>query len=151
MKERMVHGLPYIDYPDHKCEGCIYSQHFRNSFPKESLSRSTRPLQLVYDDIRGLLIHNLLVRIYISYYLLMILVAKLGFIFWEKSLKLLMCLKSSKCWLKMKVVFLLKPCEQIEVENSLLNNLIILSLMAFEDFLLFHGHHSRMELWNERI
>ena len=53
VKERMVHGLPYIDYPDQMCEGRIYGKHFRNSFPKESLSRSIRPLQLVHADICG--------------------------------------------------------------------------------------------------
>ena len=52
-EENMVHGLTFIDHPHQFCEGCIYGKQFRTSFLKESFSRATEPLELVYADICG--------------------------------------------------------------------------------------------------
>ncbi|KZV28520.1 hypothetical protein F511_15600 [Dorcoceras hygrometricum] len=50
---KMVKGIPKIDHPDQLCEACLFSKHPRKSFPKQSLSRAIKPLQLVHADVCG--------------------------------------------------------------------------------------------------
>lgn len=49
----MLMGLPFIDQPDQLCEGCLVGKQFRKSFPKETTSRASGPLQLVHADVCG--------------------------------------------------------------------------------------------------
>ncbi|GLU15868.1 hypothetical protein SLE2022_323240 [Rubroshorea leprosula] len=51
--KRMVKGLPSVNQPDQLCEGCLLGKQSRKSFPKQSQSRATRPLQLVHTDVCG--------------------------------------------------------------------------------------------------
>ncbi|GKV41340.1 hypothetical protein SLEP1_g48885 [Rubroshorea leprosula] len=51
--KRMVKGLPLVNQPDQLCEGCLLGKQSRKSFPKQSQSRATRPLQLVHTDVCG--------------------------------------------------------------------------------------------------
>ncbi|GKV31573.1 hypothetical protein SLEP1_g40251 [Rubroshorea leprosula] len=51
--KRMVKGLPSMNQPDQLCEGCLLGKQSRKSFPKQSQSRVTRPLQLVHTDVCG--------------------------------------------------------------------------------------------------
>nr|XP_009757763.1 PREDICTED: uncharacterized protein LOC104210538 [Nicotiana sylvestris] len=52
-EKNMVHGIPSINYPNQLCEACLLGKHARRSFPKEAMSRSTKPLQLVHTDVCG--------------------------------------------------------------------------------------------------
>ena len=52
-KKEMVRGLPCINQPDQLCEGCLLGKQSRRSFPKESLSRATKPLELIHTDVCG--------------------------------------------------------------------------------------------------
>ena len=52
-RKKMVKGLPSINHPDQLCEGCLIGKQARKSFPKESISRATKPLQLVHSDVCG--------------------------------------------------------------------------------------------------
>ncbi|GKV46724.1 hypothetical protein SLEP1_g53699 [Rubroshorea leprosula] len=51
--KRMVKGLPSVNQPDQLCEGYLLGKQSRKSFPKQSQSRATRPLQLVHTDVCG--------------------------------------------------------------------------------------------------
>ncbi|GKV20502.1 hypothetical protein SLEP1_g30621 [Rubroshorea leprosula] len=51
--KRMVKGLPSVNQPDQLCEGCLLGKQSRKSFPKQSQSRATRPLQLVHTNVCG--------------------------------------------------------------------------------------------------
>ncbi|KAM1706260.1 hypothetical protein ACFX1T_028134 [Malus domestica] len=46
----MVRGLPCISHPDQVCEGCLLGKQFRKSFPKESTTRTQKPLELIHTD-----------------------------------------------------------------------------------------------------
>ncbi|KAL0320216.1 UNVERIFIED_CONTAM: Retrovirus-related Pol polyprotein from transposon TNT 1-94 [Sesamum radiatum] len=52
-EKNMVRGLPKINHPNQLCEVCLLGKHARKSFPNESLSRATKPLQLVHTDVCG--------------------------------------------------------------------------------------------------
>lgn len=52
-KKEMVRGLPSINHPDQLCEGCLIGKQFRKSFPKESTTRATKPLELIHTDVCG--------------------------------------------------------------------------------------------------
>ncbi|KAL0355685.1 UNVERIFIED_CONTAM: Copia protein [Sesamum radiatum] len=52
-EKNMVRGVPKINHPNQLCEACLLGKHARKSFPKESLSRATKPLQLVHADVCG--------------------------------------------------------------------------------------------------
>ena len=52
-QKEMVKGLPPIDQSDQLCEGCLVGKQFRKSFPKESFTRASEPLQLVHTDVCG--------------------------------------------------------------------------------------------------
>ncbi|XP_070014347.1 uncharacterized protein [Nicotiana sylvestris] len=52
-EKNMVHGIPSINHPNQLCEACLLGKHARKSFPKEAMSRSTKPLQLVHTDVCG--------------------------------------------------------------------------------------------------
>ncbi|KAM2065114.1 hypothetical protein EV1_027910 [Malus domestica] len=49
----MVRGLPCISHPDQVCEGCLLGKQFRKSFPKESTTRTQKPLELIHTDVCG--------------------------------------------------------------------------------------------------
>ncbi|CAL8092091.1 unnamed protein product [Prunus armeniaca] len=49
----MVLGLPEIKPVNEVCEGCTFGKHCRDSFPKETTSRATIPLELVHTDVCG--------------------------------------------------------------------------------------------------
>ncbi|KAM1744384.1 hypothetical protein ACFX11_011278 [Malus domestica] len=49
-KKEMVRGLPCISHPDQVCEGCLLGKQFRKSFPKESTTRTQKPLELIHTD-----------------------------------------------------------------------------------------------------
>ncbi|XP_074572622.1 uncharacterized protein LOC141829102 [Curcuma longa] len=51
--QKMVKGIPKIDHPDQLCEACLLGKHPRKSFPKQSISRAIKPLQLVHADVCG--------------------------------------------------------------------------------------------------
>ena len=48
-----MRGLPSINHPDQLCEGCLIGKQFRKSFPKESTTRATKPLELIHTDVCG--------------------------------------------------------------------------------------------------
>ena len=52
-KKRMVNGLPIISHPNQLCEVCIFGKYPRKPFPKEAISKATKPLQLVHVDVYG--------------------------------------------------------------------------------------------------
>lgn len=52
-EKNMVKGVPNMDHPSQLCEACLLGKHARKSFPKASLSRATKPLQLVHADVCG--------------------------------------------------------------------------------------------------
>ncbi|KAL0285765.1 UNVERIFIED_CONTAM: hypothetical protein Sangu_2765000 [Sesamum angustifolium] len=54
----IVRGVSKINHPNQLCEACLPEKHGRKSFPKESLSKATKPLQLVHTDVFGPSIHN---------------------------------------------------------------------------------------------
>nr|XP_016436528.1 PREDICTED: uncharacterized protein LOC107762668 [Nicotiana tabacum] len=54
-EKNMVHEIPSINNPNQLCEACLLGKHARRSFPKESMSRATMPLQLVLTDVCGLI------------------------------------------------------------------------------------------------
>ena len=49
----MVKGLPSINHPDQFCEGCLLGKHFRKSFPRETTTRASKPLELIHTDVCG--------------------------------------------------------------------------------------------------
>ena len=50
---RVVEGLPQIDIPDQLCRSCVAGKEHQSSFPKGSLFRASKPLELVHVDICG--------------------------------------------------------------------------------------------------
>lgn len=50
---KMVKGIPKIDHLNQLCEACLLGKHPRKSFPKQSISRATKLLQLVHADVCG--------------------------------------------------------------------------------------------------
>lgn len=50
---KMVDGLPIIKASKKLCTSCVIGKQHRDSFPKKSLWRATKPLQLVHSDICG--------------------------------------------------------------------------------------------------
>ena len=52
-RKKMVKGIPAIDHPAQLCEACLLGKHSRKSFPKHSISRATKPLQLIHADVCG--------------------------------------------------------------------------------------------------
>ena len=51
--KNMVDGIPSINHPKQLCETCLLGKHARRSFPKETTSRTSKPLQLVHTDVCG--------------------------------------------------------------------------------------------------
>ncbi|CAL2225182.1 unnamed protein product [Prunus armeniaca] len=49
----MVLRLPEIKPVNEVCEGCTFGKHCKYSFPKETTSRATIPLELVHTDVCG--------------------------------------------------------------------------------------------------
>ena len=54
-KKKMVRGLPHIHKPNQVCEGCLLGKHHRSSFPKESMTRAKKPLELIHADVCGVI------------------------------------------------------------------------------------------------
>ena len=52
-KENMVKGMLSINHPNQLCEACLLGKHSKRSFPKETTTRATKPLQLVHTDMCG--------------------------------------------------------------------------------------------------
>ncbi|GAB2283017.1 hypothetical protein Dimus_039573 [Dionaea muscipula] len=52
-RRKLVKGMPHIDSPNQFCEGCVIGKQPRKSFPKESILRSRKILQLIHTDICG--------------------------------------------------------------------------------------------------
>ena len=50
---KMVEGFPQIDIPNQLYQSCVAGKQHRSSFPKGSLFRASKPLELVYIDICG--------------------------------------------------------------------------------------------------
>lgn len=50
---KMVEGLPIVKASNKLCSSCVTGKQHRDSFPKKSLWRATKPLQLVNSDICG--------------------------------------------------------------------------------------------------
>ena len=61
-KKNVVLSVPYIHHPNQICEYCMYGKQSRMSFPKESISQASQPLELVYADICGPLLPSFLGR-----------------------------------------------------------------------------------------
>ena len=49
----MVDGIPSINHPNQLCEACLLGKDARMSFPKETTSRTSKPLQLLHTDVCG--------------------------------------------------------------------------------------------------
>ena len=49
----MVDGIPSINYQNQLCEACLLGKHAKRSFPKDTTSRTSKPLQLVHTDVCG--------------------------------------------------------------------------------------------------
>jgi len=49
----MVDGIPLFTHPNQLCEACLLGKHAMRSFPKETKSRKSKPLQLVHTDVCG--------------------------------------------------------------------------------------------------
>ena len=49
----MVYGLPSINQPNKLCEECLVGKQFQMSFSKESMSKASAPLLLIYADVCG--------------------------------------------------------------------------------------------------
>ena len=47
----MVDGIPSINHQNQLCEACLLRKHARRSFPKETTSRTSKPLILVHTDV----------------------------------------------------------------------------------------------------
>ncbi|KAJ9566346.1 LOW QUALITY PROTEIN: hypothetical protein OSB04_002312 [Centaurea solstitialis] len=52
-KRRLVTGLPLIMGGNQLCESCLVGKHSRKPFPKTSLYRATRTLELIHGDLCG--------------------------------------------------------------------------------------------------
>ena len=48
-----VIGMPPLEEPMEVCQSCVDGKHHRNSFPSSINFKATKPLELVYGDIRG--------------------------------------------------------------------------------------------------
>ena len=53
--KNMVDGIPSINHPNQLCEACLLGKDARTSFPKDTTSRTSKPLQLVHTDVCGLI------------------------------------------------------------------------------------------------
>jgi hypothetical protein len=51
----MVTSLSLVSYRDGVCAGCVFDKHHQDSFDKHVSLRSSTPLQLVHNDLCGLL------------------------------------------------------------------------------------------------
>jgi hypothetical protein len=49
----MLKGLPSIEHPNQLCKGCLVDKLFYKSFPKESISKESQPLQEIHADTCG--------------------------------------------------------------------------------------------------
>lgn len=49
----MVRGLPRIKHPNQLREACLLGKHSTTPFPKQSITRALKPLELVHSDIFG--------------------------------------------------------------------------------------------------
>ena len=79
-QKEMLKGLPSIIHPNQLCEGCLVGKQFHKIFLKESTSRVNQPLQEIHVDVCGSIKPCLFSKIYIFYFLLMIIVERLGYI-----------------------------------------------------------------------
>ena len=52
-EKEMVLGLPEIKNTNEVCERCILGKHCRDSFPRETISRVSTPMELVHADVCG--------------------------------------------------------------------------------------------------
>ena len=50
---QMVDGFPIVEASKKVCSSCVIGKQHRDSFPKKSLWRATKLLQLVHSDICG--------------------------------------------------------------------------------------------------
>ncbi|KAJ9557664.1 hypothetical protein OSB04_012278 [Centaurea solstitialis] len=53
VQKDLVRGVPSIKHPEQVCEGCMVAKRTRRSFPKESLWRASRPVELIHVDLCG--------------------------------------------------------------------------------------------------
>jgi hypothetical protein len=54
--EKMVNGMNLKEVPlHHVCEVCIVGKHQRMSFPKDEATRASKLLELVHNDVCGLM------------------------------------------------------------------------------------------------
>ena len=98
------------------------------------------------------LLQALLVKITISFFLLMIFQEKLGYISWSRNQRSLKYLKHLKLLWRMRVVIRLKQWDQIEEENSLQrNSKSSVQQMEFGISSLFRDPHNKMALQKEKI
>ncbi|KAL3533478.1 hypothetical protein ACH5RR_006999 [Cinchona calisaya] len=51
VRKNLVIGLPFINYPNKKCESCILRKKHRDPFPKNKAWRAKKPLQLIHLDL----------------------------------------------------------------------------------------------------
>ena len=78
-QKEMLKGLPFIIHPNQLYERCLVCKGFHKSFPKESTSRANQPLQEIHTDVCGPFKPCLFGKNYIFYFLLMIIVERLGY------------------------------------------------------------------------
>jgi hypothetical protein len=52
-QKEMLKGLPLIEHPYQLCKGCLVDKLFHRSFPKESISKESQPLQEIHANACG--------------------------------------------------------------------------------------------------
>ena len=118
----MVRGLPCINHLDQLCERRLLWKQFKRNFPKDSNSRTHKPLEL-YTRVFGVLssqVHS--IKVITFYYSLMIFQEKCGFICWSRNQKFLKHSSSLRLPYRKKVVFRSKPWDLTEDKNLLRRN-----------------------------
>jgi len=81
VQKEMLKGLSSIIHLNQLCEGCLVGKQFRKTFPKESLyQEQVNPYKKYISMFMVLSNHVRLVKICISYFLLMIIIEEHGYI-----------------------------------------------------------------------
>lgn len=55
VEDKTMWGLLHIQKLNQVCEGCLLEKHHRNTFPKESMTRANKSLELTHVDVCGVM------------------------------------------------------------------------------------------------